>query len=86
MNKYRLIKHKTMIHSKTYTKKELYVEGIDQLEDDMKCNICEKESPRSTISWDIKGGKKTRPHETLTNANFKVFAKYFFDNISVLLK
>ena len=23
------------------------------------------------------GGKKTRPHETLTNANFEVFAKYF---------
>ena len=42
-----------MIHSKTYTEEELYVDDIDQPEDDMKCNICEKEFPRLAISWDI---------------------------------
>ena len=50
MNKDRLIKHKNMIHSKTYTQEELYVDEIDQPEDDMKCNICEKEFPRLAIS------------------------------------
>ena len=42
-----------MIHSKTYTEEELYVDDIVQPEDDMKCNICEKEFPRLAISWDI---------------------------------
>ena len=50
MNEDRLIKHKSMIHSKTYTKEELYVDDIDQPEDDMKCNICEKEFSRLAIS------------------------------------
>ena len=50
MNEDRLIKHKSMIHSKTYTEEELYVEDIDQPEDDMKCNICEKEFQRLAIS------------------------------------
>ena len=36
MNKDRLIKHKNMIHSKTYTEEEFYVDDIDQPEDDMK--------------------------------------------------
>ena len=49
-----------MIHSKTYTEKELYVDDIDQPEDDMKCIICGKEFPRLAISWDIKGGKKNK--------------------------
>ena len=49
-----------MIHSKTYTEKDLYVDDIDQAEDDMKCNICEKEFLRIAISWDIKGGKKSK--------------------------
>jgi hypothetical protein len=35
----RLIKHK-----------ELYVDDIDQSDDNMKCNICEKEFPRLAIS------------------------------------
>ena len=47
-----------MIHSKTYTEKELYVDDIDQTEDDTKCNTCEKEFPRLAISWDIKNGLK----------------------------
>ena len=42
MNKDRLIKHKSMIHSKIYTEVGLYVDDIDQPEDEMKCNICEK--------------------------------------------
>ena len=50
MNEDRLIKHKSMIHSKTYTEEELYVDDIDQPEADMKCNICEKEFPRLAIS------------------------------------
>ena len=50
MNKVRLIKHKNMIHSKTYTKEELYVDEIDQPEDDIRCNICEKKFPRLAIS------------------------------------
>ena len=50
MNEDRLIKHKSMIHSKTYTEEELYIDDIDQPEDDMKCNICEKEFPRLAIS------------------------------------
>ena len=53
MNKDRLIKHKSMIHSKTYTEEELYVDDIDQPEDDMKRNICEKQFPRLAISWDL---------------------------------
>ena len=53
MNKDRLIKHKIMIHSKTYNEEELYVDDIDQPEDDMNCNICEKEFPRLAISQDI---------------------------------
>ena len=40
MNKDRLIKHKSMLHSKTFTEEELYVDDIDQPEDDMKFNIC----------------------------------------------
>ena len=36
----RLIKHKNMILSKTYTEEELYVDDVDQSEDNMKCNIC----------------------------------------------
>ena len=50
MNKDRLIKHRSIIHSKTYTEEELYVDDIDQPEDDMKCNICENEFPKSAIS------------------------------------
>ena len=50
MNEDRLIKQKSMIHSKTYTEEELYVDDIVQPEDDMKCNICEKEFPRLAIS------------------------------------
>ena len=46
----RLIKHKSMILSKSYTEEELYVEDIDQSLDNMKCNICEKEFPRLAIS------------------------------------
>ena len=46
----RLIKQKSMILSKTYTEEELYVDDIDQSEDNMKCNICEKKFPRLTIS------------------------------------
>ena len=46
-------KHKSMIHSKTYTEEELYVNDIDQPEDDMNFNICEKEIPWFAISWDI---------------------------------
>ena len=38
----RLIKHKE--------EEELYVDDIDQSEDNMKCNICEKEFPRLAIS------------------------------------
>ena len=36
----RLIKHKSMILSKTYTEEELYVDYIDHSEDNMRCNIC----------------------------------------------
>ena len=36
----RLIKHKSMILSKTYTEEELSVDDIIQSEDNMKCNIC----------------------------------------------
>ena len=36
----RLIKQKSMILSKAYTEEELYVDDIDQSEDNMKCNIC----------------------------------------------
>ena len=56
-----------MIHSKTYTEEELYVDDIDQSEDNMKCNICEKEFPRLAISWDMipmlirKQNKKENP-------------------------
>jgi hypothetical protein len=39
-----------MILSKTYTEEELYVDDIDQSEDNMKCNICEKEFPSLAIS------------------------------------
>ena len=46
----RLIKQISMILSKTYTEEELYVDDIDQSEDNMKCNICEKEFPRLAIS------------------------------------
>ena len=50
MNEDRVIRHRSMIHSKTYTEEELYVNDIDQPEDDMKCNICEKKFPRLAIS------------------------------------
>ena len=50
MKEDRLIKHKSMIHSKTYAEEELYVDDIDLSEDDMKCNICEKKFPRLAIS------------------------------------
>ena len=46
----RLIKQKNMILSKTYTEEQLYVDDIDQSEDNMKCNICKKEFPRLAIS------------------------------------
>ena len=42
-----------MILSKTYTEEELYVDDIDQSEDNLKCNICEKAFPRLAIWWDI---------------------------------
>ena len=47
-----------MIKSKTCTEKELYVDAIDQPEDNIKCSICEKEFQSLAISWDIKGGQK----------------------------
>ena len=50
MNKDRLIKYKSIIHSKAYTEEEIYVDDIDQPEDNMKCNICEMEFPRLAIS------------------------------------
>ena len=50
MNDDRLIKHKSMIQSKAYTEEEIYLDYLDQPEDDMKCNICEKEFPRLAIS------------------------------------
>ena len=53
MNKDRLIKHKSIIHSQTYTEEEFYVDDIDQPEDDMKCIFCETEFPRLAISLDI---------------------------------
>ena len=46
MNEDKLIKHKSMIHFKTHTEEELYVDKIYQPEDNMKCTICEKEFPR----------------------------------------
>ena len=36
MNEDRLIKHKSIIHSKTYPEEEIYLDDIDQPEDDMK--------------------------------------------------
>ena len=39
-----------MIHSKTYTEEELYLDDNDQPEDDMKYNICEKEFPWLVVS------------------------------------
>ena len=39
-----------MIHSKTYTEEKLYVDDIDKPEDDMKCDISEKEFQRLVIS------------------------------------
>ena len=39
-----------MILSKTYTEEEFYVDEIDQSEDNMKCNICEREFPWLAIS------------------------------------
>ena len=53
MNQDRLIKHKSIIHHKTYTEEEIYLDDIDQPEDDMNCNICEKEFPTLVISKDI---------------------------------
>ena len=50
MNEDRLIKHKSTINSKTCTEKELYVDAIDQPEDDIKCSICEKEFQTLAIS------------------------------------
>ena len=48
-----------MILSKTYTEEELYVDDIDQSEDDMKCNICEQEFPMShNTNVDKKTNKK----------------------------
>ena len=43
MNENRLIKHESMINSKTYSEEELYVDDTDKPEDDMMCSICEKE-------------------------------------------
>ena len=50
MNKDTLMKHKSMIHSKTFTIEELYVDDIDQPDDDMKYIICKKEFPGLAIS------------------------------------
>ena len=50
MNKDKLIKHKSKIHSKTYTEEEIYLDDIDHPEDNMKCNICEKEYITLVIS------------------------------------
>ena len=50
MNEDRLIKHKSMLHFKTYAKEDLCVDDIDPPEDDMNCNVCEKEFPRLEIS------------------------------------
>ena len=49
MNEDRLIKHISLIHSKTYNEEEIYLDDIDQPENDMKCNICEKKFPRLAI-------------------------------------
>ena len=46
----RLIKHKSTILSKTYTEEELHMDDIDQSEDKMNCNICDKEFPKLAIS------------------------------------
>ena len=50
MNEDRLIKHKSITHSKTYTEEEIYLDDIDRPKDDMKCYICEKEFPTLIIS------------------------------------
>ena len=52
-----------MILSKTYTEEELYVDDIDQSEDNMKCNICKKEFPR----LDKKTKQKRKPPEYSRN-------------------
>ena len=46
MDEDRLMKHK----SRVYTEEEIYLDDIDQPEDDMKCNTCEKEFSRLAIS------------------------------------
>ena len=50
MKEDRLIKHRCMIQSRTYPEDELYVDDIDQPDDDIKCIICEKEFPWLAIS------------------------------------
>ena len=51
-----------MILSKTYTEEEVYVDDIDQSEDDMKWIICEEEFPmRHNINVDKKTNKKETP-------------------------
>ena len=51
-----------MILSETYTEEELYVDDIEQSEDDMKCNICEKEFPmRHNTNVDKKTNKQKTP-------------------------
>ena len=70
MNEDRLIKHKSMILSKTYSEEELYVDEIDQSEYDMKCNICEKgiskasNLMRHTINVDKKTKQKRKHPDT----------------------
>ena len=62
MNKNRLIKHKSIIHSKTYTEEELYKDDIDQPEDDTHCNICEKGifKVSNLMRHNINGDKKNK--------------------------
>ena len=38
------------MYSKTYTEEEIYLDDIDQAEDDINCNICEKEFSTLAIS------------------------------------
>ena len=66
MNEDRLIKHKSMILSKTYTEEELYVDDIDQSEDDMKWKGISKVSNlmRHNTNLDKKTKQKRKHPDT----------------------
>ena len=53
-----------MILSKTYTEEELYVDDIDQSEDNMQCNVCEKVS--NLMRHNTNADKKTKQKKSLT--------------------